>query len=388
MQSSFKIICIVIIITLIYYIAIRTITYMRDKVYNSMISNTDVEKAKDFIKYAAYLPPSSIDSYKLGTIYDFVMADPTVANRHYTDAMRRSIDDDINVQVYIRDRIRDRLYINERAEADDTKYARADAAVLENELRGLDTAIKSKPPAVSEPAIVWWEASSQNVHDSNINSESADQFACIKNYIDQNLIMLWDYTNIMQFVENCDNEVSEHDAKNIPHAVELLRHIRTHNPFIMKIKIKEVEFVQYVFSYLMTYGPDMFKTVLENMLLNMKECYNNGRVVCITGRFTRILSSFADCPHAGLEIGVLKSQQVIKNEILARLGSIRDGVLSEYSDSEVNEYNTSANTAAAAKIQQHIRTSMKEFVMKDYATNYRNNPTFINNVLDEVNACV
>lgn len=384
------------IIIVLYYMINFLLNNICNKKYTNIDNDNDIEKARDFINYSNFkFKNSDIDNYRLGNIYDFVLNDTQTANKYYTNAMYQSVNTDNST--FIRDRIRDRIYINEEAENDDNKYTREDINQLREELNKLDNSIKKQLSKKENKknkidSKVKWESISQNVHDSNINNETKNQFIRIKKIVDKKMIYLWEYYDIISFIMNCDSDINHHDAKNIPDAIAMLNIIKERNSNIMKINMKEPLYIRYIFSYMMTYKKERRNTILENFILNLKECYCKGKSpLCITGRFTRMISIFADCENENSDIsglGILKSQQVIKNEILLKSGTIRNKHLESSPEKIVSDYNNSVENPEVKKLEDDIKYKIKQQVLQDYSLYYKENPDFINSVLQEVYSCI
>jgi hypothetical protein len=123
----------------------------------------------------------------------------------------------------------------------------------------------------------------------------------------------------------------------------------------MKIGKKEKYLVQIIFSYINSRMGN--QTQMENFILNLKKSYNEGTPLCIIGIFNNLLSSIAD-PESG--IGVAKSQQVIRNEILTRAAHIRNKLVEGHPSEK--DYNSGLETPEVKQLEESIMTEITKMM--------------------------
>jgi hypothetical protein len=310
------------------------------KSYQSIGDTNSKKDAKDFISANNFLNTSSMDEYKIGSLYDFVLKNPVKANKHYMNALRVP-------NPFIEIKIADRITYK------DPDISAIDTRELANQIK------KNKKESLE----IKWTSDSQNVHDSSINNEVERQYKQLirpqKSTID----------DIIAFVSNVP--LNPLDEGNRCDAVSMLKYIKKNNPHISKLNDSECNFVRNVYEKVREKNNPVF---LENFILNLKESYAGGTPVCITGRTARVMSSITDG---------LKSRPVIRNELLAISAGVRDAILRDKNLMEL--YNGGECPESNALCQQIYEETEKKIKEHDA---YLKERQFCDGVLEEIKQAI
>ena len=381
------ILLIIICILLIFFYDIY-ITQNSLNLYNEIDNDNDTKLANNYLGYAKYkYKKNAIDNYRIGGIYDFVLHDTDTANDYYLQAInqiRNDFVDDIDDNNFVRDRLADRIRINLEAEEDDNVFQLQNLMNLNNELQNLELKVEQKIDSNTPiEEHITWKSDSQNVHDSNINNELRDNYKKIETYNKQNQLFLYNIDDTINYIQNVYS-VNANEKYNIPDALEMLEYIRNHSGSISKIGVSERQFISEVFSRI-CYEKDTErkKNMMENLMLNLKESYGNGTPVCITGRTTRILSSFAGNDE---DLGIFKSKPIIKNEIFSKAANIRNKLLNTTDDGIQKKYNHGIEDDDTKELEKHMRDEILHMIYLDYFKFVTEDKKFIDNIIDEINA--
>lgn len=392
-------IIIVVILLLFYMFDIYTFNSSL-KLYNQIDNDNDEESANLFLSYAKNrIKKSPLENYRIGNVYDFMLKDDIKAHEYYLQAINQAIDEPDEDALFIQTRLRDRVDINNIFEIDDAKYNIFNLDELDNELKELERALTDiymadKPYNVSNTndkktleERVQWKSDSQNVHDSNINNELRKGYEKIKN--ENANSFLWEIPDIIDYTRFIySKEADEAELRNIEPALKMLDYIDSKQGVeIMKLNTSERDFISNVFTKIYN-EPDAKKRkiLLENFMLNLKESYSNGSPVCITGRTTRIMTSFADMDENSPTLGILKAKPVIRNEILLKSADIRNKIF-DNADKEVQDkYNKSINDVDTAALENDMKQEIRKMIHADYKELENEDKKFISGIIDEVEA--
>jgi hypothetical protein len=167
---------------------------------------------------------------------------------------------------------------------------------------------------------VRWRADPQNVHDSTLSNAVKSQFETIRNENNN-------YHNADMYLENFLIK-----NKSNPKVMKVYETIKNRNHYITKMNCTELEFLKH--NICRIEQNENNKEELYNILTqNLEDCiekleyvdYNNNEIknesiVCETGVVSKIISSFAHIDESG--IGLLKTKQVVRNEIFQECSKI------------------------------------------------------------------
>ncbi len=397
------VIVIVLVVLLIFYLFdVYTSNYSLE-MYNQINNDNDLDAATRYISTAtSRFKRSPLENYRLGNVYDFMLRDDEKAHEYYLEAINQIIREPSEDALFIQTRLRDRINIDTIFEVDDNKYNLLNLDELDNELRELEMvllrlyAVPDAPttPAPNSPITpatleerVQWKSDSQNVHDSNINNNLRDGYEQIK---EENLDkFIWEIDDITDYIKYIySKEADPSELHNVGPALYMLDYIKNKGAAnITKISASEREFVGQVFTKIYN-EPDQQKkkNMIENFMLNLKESYGSGSPVCITGRTTRIMTSFSDMDDANPTLGILKAKPVIRNEILMKAADIRNKVYDAASKEIKEKYDKAVIDDETESLENSMKQSIKSMVYADYEKLAKEDARFIQNILDEINA--
>jgi hypothetical protein len=384
----FTIICLLIVLFLYDLYLIKRGSDLYLKINNDNDKNT----ACEYLKHITYkYKKTPLDNYRIGGVYDFILHDTNTAQNYYLEAVNQikknsnTTNDviEINDNIFIRDRLEDRIRINFDAEHDDNIFRLRHLMDLNNELKNLeikiDKKIESNTPIEDH---ITWKSDSQNVHDSNINNELRESYEKIKKYNKNNNIFLWDINDIIGYIKNINP--TEMETHNIPDAINMLEYIQINNAHISKINVSEKKFISEIFSKIICEKEEKKRiNMLENLMMNLKESYGNGTPVCVTGRTTRILSSFAGNDDS---IGIFKSKPVIKNEIFLKAGNIRNRLFNNVSKEVQEQYNNNIKNIDTQNLEYNMKSEIRNMINSDYSKLIIEDKKFIDNIIEEIDS--
>lgn len=369
------------------------------QLYNQIDNDNDKDSANLYLSYAQNrIKRTPLENYRIGNVYDFMLKDDLTAHQYYLQAINQARDTPDENAYFIQTRLRDRVDINNIFEHDDAKYNLFNLNQLDTELQELEAALaniydtshngKNKYDTNEKKTLedkVQWKSDSQNVHDNNINNELRKGYEQIKR--DNHMSFLWEIPDIQNYINYTyakDADINE--LKNVKPALKMLDYIYRQSPTdIVKLQTPEREFISNVFTKIYNEpSSNKRKTLLENFMLNLKESYSNGSPVCITGRTTRIMTSFADMDDSNPALGILKSKPVIRNEILLKAADIRNKIFDTASLNVQDKYNKSISDTETKTLEDSMIKEIKYMVSSDYAELEASDKKFIDGIIDEI----
>jgi tetratricopeptide (TPR) repeat protein len=152
------------------------------------------------------------------------------------------------------------------------------------------------------PTIMWHE-DRQNVHDSALTNSIETQYQKLKQ-MNQGSPQI-----------SIDEIIA--DVERLPDAdkaVRLLRHLQFHGAYPVTKLANDTELMLIIEVY-----KQMRKDNLVAFATALADCYENDVLVCISGRVARIFASMA---HIIPGMGVLKTREIIRNEIFTECAKI------------------------------------------------------------------
>ncbi len=371
-------------------------TYKSNILYREIKHDSDFATAEEYIdkiEKKRYISP--LDSYRMGSVYDFILKDSKQAHKHYMKAIsdvksRPSSGGDIFIQTRLRDRIR----INAIAEDDDNKYDIDEVDELYNEIMNLEIMFdhlsrsgerSHRPKSKKIEDKIEWTSDSQNVHDSNINNELKHGF---KKITESNKdAFLWNISDIENYFNHVyTHEISDAETHNIKDSLKMLNYIKKKGASkIMKLGVSETNFISNVFTKMYCEeDAKKRKTMMENFLLNLADSYNKGSPVCITGRVTRVLTSFSDMDENNPTLGILKAKPVIRNEILMKAANIRNKIY-ENADREIKDkYDSGENDHDVRQLEDDMKANISAMIENDYSNIKEEDSKFISDIYAEI----
>lgn len=394
------IILIIIVILLLFYIFDVYTFNSSLKLYNQIDNDNDEESANLYLFYAQNrIRRTPLENYRIGNVYDFMLKDDIKAHDYYLQAINQAINEPDENALFIQTRLRDRVNINDIFEIDDAKYNIFNLDELDNELKELERALtniytnniydidhkNSEKRTIEER--VHWKSDSQNVHDSNINNELRKGYEQIK--YENKYNFLWEIPDIENYIRyTYSQEADAAELKNIEPALKMLEYVDSKKGVdIVKLNTSERDFISNVFTKIYNEPNEKKrKVLLENFMLNLKESYSNGSPVCITGRTTRIMTSFSDMDDTNPSLGILKAKPVIRNEILLKAADIRNKIFDEAPEEIQDKYNKSINDTDTKELEENMKQKIRRMISRDYTELETNDKTFINGIIEEIEA--
>lgn len=227
---------------------------------------------------------------------------------------------------------------------------------------------------------VEWLIDKQNVHDHLLNDQMLKQYNIIKEENKKPVMNFYMLEQLISYIKY-DREIKDIPQKYIDDSLKLIRFIRPKDQKITKLNnIKEEEYLGTLFNRAL--DSDNKKELICSLLNNMSDAWNNGHPVCVTGRITRYLSSFAHLDK-NTNIGILLTIQALKNEIFEKSGKIQNEVLGKLSYEDRNKYNNDIDKILSENIDREIKSKIRETVMSDYSKIYHINT--LEDILKEIN---
>ena len=190
-----------------------------------------------------------------------------------------------------------------------------------------------------------WHVDRQNVHDTVLNKEITKRYRNIKKLNDFNIK-----------ISDVDKLVFEKGNSN---AKMVWDKIKDNKATISSIGGKETDFVLNVFSRSRDPVNANVKKELETSFIDaLSDSVENGTVVCLKGRVARLSNSLSHIDYACKD--VIKTKQVLLNEMLGTASKINENMLKEVSEEELKSYNKSENPELEEKIKNKIKNDLTE----------------------------
>lgn len=332
----------------------RKTHYYFDNIHGEEYDN----EAKMTIEYGEAIPnPRAIDHYRLGTAYLINAQDTNRAHVHFTQALDGILEQKVDVReaAFIIDRIddyKDRFI--DLIDVDELPLQRAMLAYfneMNNNIKNIEKEkekISSDDPEFTQKVLLSrqdWQSDSQNVHDSSIYKELENQLNTVisENYKIPN-IQLKNYGNIVNWYKlKYDN-----DKDKLENINKVFRIINNNYPVSMiSDDLCEQDIIVNVWRR--AFDPrnkNHLNSIREALGDSILDCVEGSSVVCITGRISKIWQSLAKL-DVYPEMGILKSKQMLRNEIYQKCAKIVDDYIGKngsVSEQLKESYNNMENT--------------------------------------------
>jgi len=263
------------------------------------------------------------------------------------------------------DRIQNRIDINDVKEYDEFRNHLPQLIQLQQQVDLAQQQIHIKAPKTTTKQKVEWKIDTQNVHDHYLNDEMVKQFETIKKENFQKkypIPKLREVRDSLDTILKDEKERKEYSQK-IKNAKEMLDEIEHKDQPLVKLNgMREEDFVGHLWCRI-THQPneqELSKSFIQNLNDSME-----GRV-CVTGRITRLFSSFAHL-DSDPKIGMLLTKEVVKNEVLGKAGKIQTDIINSLSSEEKTKYNENKDKILGKQIDDRIRKEIKDMITKDYS---------------------
>lgn len=304
--------------------------------FNNLHGDAFDEEAKQTIKYGeAIQEPTAMDHYRLGTTYLIAAHNPRQAHRHFVQALDQIIHGQVEMKEipFILDRIDDfKDHFVNFPDIEDLPIQRAIMAQYEIK-NNLARKLKENPVDPNDPEFKQkvllsqqnWESDSQNVHDSAIYEELRRQYAqvCMENSNIPNL-QTKTYRDAINWLHTYYQ-----DEPNKLNKIQKVEQFLDGNYQLNHIPAKEQEVLQAVWRR--AYDPrnkEKFNEIREAIGDAVLDCVEGNMVVCTDGRSEKIWQALAHLDHDP-QIGIFKSKQMLRNEILEKSAKIIDNYIGE-----------------------------------------------------------
>jgi len=365
--------------------------------FNNLHGDANDEDAQAVIEYGEQIAnPQAMDHYRIGTTYLINIQNPHQAFRHYQQALNEIIGGRVDVYQapFIIDRINDYTnFFTDFPEIEDLPIQLAIAAYYDakqNEIQNIPKQlheINTNDPDFRSKILLnqqRWYSDAQNVHDTAIYNSLENQF---------------------QYVRNANAQCPELQSKNYEDAINWLRlnagddpvkknkidkviNIINNNYHVPNLGVNEQDIITQIWKRI--HNPvnrERIGELREAFSDAILDCVEGDSIVCIDGRISKVWQALARLDQ-NPEIGVLKSKQVIRNEIFDRAAKI----ISDYvgsngvvSDSLKEAYMKNEDTEQVKEIVEVMKTKIA-----DLQNEYRDKlpPDQLNLIIQECQAVV
>lgn len=227
---------------------------------------------------------------------------------------------------------------------------------------------ETKPAQYIEQKIRW-VSDHQNVHDEAIYKAVSNQYNKIKSY--NTLYNSSPYTigSFEEFIRSSDN----HKAREVFNWI---------NGVNAKVEegVTEKDVIEQVWKRI--HAPEnaekqkLMKEALLERLANINQDGNN---VCISGRVPNILSALHTLDKDET-LGVMKTKQALRNEVLTKTAQVTDVELKKMSEDDLKKYNSNEYNDNVKKTIETIKSKYDE-IAKEYEPHMPK--TELNTLIDE-----
>lgn len=430
MYFSLAIMIIVIVFLLIYFI--RKIKIDGEDYYqrrtrlhfNNLFGEEFGEDAKMVLEYGNDIPnPRAIDNYRIGTVHLFNAGDAHAAHRHFTTALNQIIRGEVDTREapFIIERIDD--FQDRLIEVDELPLQQALMRLFEIQREQIGATkrhieLNKDDPEIKQKTLLakqTWFSDSQNVHDTALYKELADQ---IKRVRDDNLNQegsrYHDYAEVKKWmIDNARDKAAmyglssgynmngnsmnrgngnnmngsntdEEDENNELYKIEKVFKLIDSNylvEFLIDLHEQDVLVAVWQRSF---YSNQKIQQALYQALL---DCIEHDDVVCKVGRVMKIWQSLA-LLDKDPSIGVFNSKQMMRNELYERAAAIINSrVGSDGSESaDVKKRYLAGDNSEDIKQLKSAMIKEIEMLKKDYFNKL--DDSAINTIIDECKAIV
>jgi tetratricopeptide (TPR) repeat protein len=348
---------IILIIILLHHAFSTKPKYSREteKLFN-LLEGEDIAHADETIKSLEKEPELVKDSeyyLRKGVIYQHNLKNPQKAKECYQRALTLLKTEKNNNYIHVTDRIIDNIRLGNanqmeplalRAEELQEHFIVSDLYALATKKKPLETS--SDKAKVIEQKIEY-NSDPQNVHDSTINNDFLTQYNRIKKYNNDEGIY-YDIKTFSPSNKNVINVIKSFDNKTFTSLIG---------------NDSSREFINHIYTRIMS--KDNIKNrdkLLEMLETQLKDCAtsNNG-IVCIAGRHTRLLSTFATLDKDP-SLGILRSKEMIRNELLNDAAQIVERGIGEKSKTPKNiidEYNNNIESPGVLELKAKMAAEIE-----------------------------
>jgi hypothetical protein len=346
--------------------------------FNSIRGEEFDEEAKKAIEYGeAIQEPRAIDHYRTGAVYLLNAKNHTAAHRHFQQALNQIIEGRVDTREapFILNRIADfnDMFIDFDDVDDDLPLQQAMLAHFNQQANVLNQVEKKKveiaadDPEFKQKTLLSrqdWQSDSQNVHDTAIYEELKDQ---VSRVLESNHkikdIQLHNYDEAINWLR-----VKYKDSPKKQDLEKAINVINNDYPIGSIPGVTEKSLLTAIWQR--TFDPenkDRAVQIREAMGDAVLDCIENGATVCLSGRSSKVWQALAKLDKEP-EMGILKTKQALRNEILDRSAKIMDDFIGNngsVSQALKEAYNNDENTEQVKELKECIKTKISE-LSNDY----------------------
>ena len=404
----------------------RTWKQSRDQITHHLLNTVEGQVATPesdhLLHHLSSQPdPSPMDLYQLGILHEYQYHKPEHAEQYYqqslsqiqTQLSRRQYypqslfrqDPRLHEMQTVVDRIRNRMDVNDLQEYDEFHDALPHMIQLQRDLEETQARInqfrirdreykerheqKARQERKEEKKVgehkeqkegkkegkekkeekkkeIEWKIDTQNVHDHFINESLVKQFNSIEQ---QNIRESKSPASIYQIKQSLgsflpSSEQIEYQPK-IHKAGLMLDKIRENDQGLVRLHGRTEEyFLGHVWTHLAS-QPNKAE-ISKCFIQNLVDSWNKGSPVCVTGRITRVMSSFAHL-DSDPRIGLLVTKEVVRNEIMEKVAKIRNEILQALPADQRKKYEDATETTPETQqIEARMKTAMETMIQKEY----------------------
>ena len=317
---------------------------LADKYYKDLHGDANDESARKAIEYGKKIEnPTALDSYRLGSAYLINAQNPREANKHFTKALEKIISGKTSPTdaIFIVERIdefKDRFM--DHPDLEDLPLQHALAATFEAQYKKAQDDKASGTSADKKLlARKHWNSESQNVHDSAIYDTLKKQ---IYHGRELNAKIPGIETKNYAYISNWLRMKYCDDAKKAAKIDKVLKLLDNNYPTRLIPNVNE----QDVFVTAWRRSQDPANAARMTQMLDafgdaVLDCVEGDHPVCIDGRIAKIWQSLAMLDN-DKEMGVMRSKQMIRNEIYEKCANAVRMILDSASDEVKAAYNSGA----------------------------------------------
>lgn len=323
--------------------------------------------------------PRAIDHYRMGAVYLVNARNPKLAHFHFTQALGQIIAGNVTTRdaPFIINRVDDfKDQFMDFPDIEELPIQEALQAFYHQQVKQINHVAKAKEeispddPEFRQKVILSrqeWQSDSQNVHDSAMYDELKRQYLKV---FEENMkvpnIQVHDYREATNWLKAKFAGDPEKSAK----LTKILNRINENAPVNCIPNATETDLLTTVWQR--SYDPENKEhadTMREAMADAVMDCDENGAIVCLSGRTKKVWQALARVDKEE-DMGILKSKQAIRNEILQKCAKVvNDYVGKEGSASQAlkDAYNNSENTEQVKELTETIKKQI-DTVGQEYNT--------------------
>lgn len=356
-------------------------------------ADTVTDNAQEVINLGENLPnPRAIDHLMIGTTYLLNAGNRNRAREHFQEAIDNIVNRNVDTHdiPFIIERIDDlKLFLNEEIPLQGA------IEFYINDQRTAPKIYKPNEPNIGDPdykekhilAKQRWESDSQNVHDQALSRMLADQLALVRS--DNELL---NYTlNHHNYAECVDwlRAKSANNKGDLAKINDVLKTIDLNNPIFLSgnnnsREITERDFLDTIWKRIHDPRNNDKLSELKNSLYDsVIDCVESGKHVCISGRCKKLWQTFALLDYTDT-VGIMKSKQMIRNEIYEKCCNIIKNERESVSNIIKADYDAGKDTEDTTRMKKNIIDRMEQ--IKTQYNNKSIDENILNSIIDECKA--